>query len=184
MREQLRRTLQFCLLCGTCALVLPACGGKAMKAETTYAEGHDFAQYQSYRWLTDDLVLIQSGTGNERIRNVENEKRIRAAVERELEAKGLRKVEGDGEEAGLVIAFTVGTQVRYKLQGGGGMTFDMVTSEAASVTRGTLSLYLFDAASSAQVWEAHTTKDLEPGEDPDPVINAAVAVLMAEYPPQ
>lgn len=153
---------------------------KQMQAETKYAEDVDFAQYQTYRWLTDDLVLIQAGTGEERIRNVENEKRIRAAVERELKAKGLRKASGD--EADLVIAFTVGTKVRYKIQGGA-TALDMFTADPETVTRGTLTLYFFDRASQAQVWSAWTSKDLAPGSDPDAVINTAVGVLMGEFPP-
>ncbi|PRQ05594.1 DUF4136 domain-containing protein [Enhygromyxa salina] len=159
---------------------LAACA-QQLTAETEHVKGTDFSQYQTYRWITDDLVLIQSGTGNENIRNVENEKRIRAAVERELEAKGLKKATGD--EAQLVFAFTVGTKVRYQIQGG--VTgLDLVAGEAASVTRGTLSLYAFDPASNVQVWSGWTTKDLEPGEDPDAVINAAVSVVMNEFPPK
>ena len=165
------------------ALALPLSSlscAKQMQAETKVAEDVDFARYQSFRWLTDDLVLIQAGTGEERIRNVDNEKRIRAAVERELAAKGLQKVEGD--EAQLVIAFTVGTKVRYQIQGGT-TALDVATADPETVTRGTLTLYFFDRESQAQVWSAWTSKDLEPGSDPDAVINAAVAVLMQEFPP-
>lgn len=153
---------------------------KPLTAETEYAQATDFAQYQTYRWVTDDLVLIQSGTGNEKIRNVDNEKRIRAAVERELEGKGLNKAAG--EDAQLVIAFTVGTKVRYQIQGGT-TALDVATGDAASVTQGVLTLYFFDHASEKQVWSAWTKKDLEPGSDPEAVINAAVSVLMSTFPP-
>lgn len=162
------------------ALTLPGGCSKQLEVETEYAEGTDFSQYQTYRWITEDLVLIQSGTGEQRIRNVENERRIRAAVERELAAKGLRKAEGD--EADLIIAFTVGTQVRYRVQGGA--NYDILTEPSASYTRGVLTIYMFDRASQQQVWSAWTHKDLEPGEDPDAVINAAVEVLLARFPPQ
>ena len=151
-----------------------------MKAKTEYAAGTDFSKYQSYRWITEDLVLIQSGTGNENIRNVENEKRIRAAVDRELSAKGLSKAT---EEADLVIAFSVGTKVRYRVEGGD--RFSVVTGgPGEKVTRGTLTLYFFDPRTDKQVWEAWTSKDLVAGEDPDSVINAAVGLLMAQFPPK
>lgn len=150
-----------------------------MKAQTEFAEGTDFSGYKSYRWITEDLVLIQSGTGSDRIRNPDNEKRIRAAVDRELAAKGLTK---GGEDADLVVAFTVGTKVRYQLEGGD--RFSVVAGNpGGTVTRGTLTLYFFDPASDAQVWEAWTSKDLDGTADPDTVINAAVGVLMAEFPP-
>ncbi|PRP91401.1 hypothetical protein ENSA5_55180 [Enhygromyxa salina] len=162
-------------------LTAPLAGcSQQLSAETEYAKDQDFSQYQTYRWLTDDLVLIQSGTGNEKIRNLENEKRIRAAVERELEAKGLKKAEGEAAE--LVIAFTVGTKVRYQIQGGT-TALDMATADPATVTRGMLTLYFFDSERETQVWSAWTKKDLEPGADPDEVINAAVSVLMDEFPP-
>ena len=155
---------------------------KQLQAKTEFSADTNFAAYETYRWITDDLVLIQSGTGNEKVRNVENEQRIRAAVERELETKGLRKATGD--EASLVLAFTVGTKVRYTIQGGGQMAFDLVAEDSSTRTRGTLTLYFFDRDTKAQVWQAWTSKDLEPGADPDMVTNAAVSVLLAEFPPQ
>jgi hypothetical protein len=162
------------------SLVLVVLGGcsKELQVETKHAEGTDFSQYRSYRWITEDLVLIQSGTGEQLIRNVENERRIRAAVERELAEKGLRKATDD--DAQLIVAFTVGTQVRYHIQGGA--NYDILTEPAAKYTRGVLTIYVFDRASQQQVWSAWTQKDLEPGDDPDAVINAAVERLLAYFP--
>jgi hypothetical protein len=164
------------------ALLGGALGGcsKQLQAQTEHAKGTDFSQYQTYRWITDDLVLIQSGTGNERIRNVDNERRIRAAVDRELAAKGLREAAGD--DAQLIVAFTLGTKVRYHIQGGA--NYDIVTAPAATYTRGVLTIYVFDRASGQQIWSAWTQEDLEPGDDPDTVINTAVKVLLAEFPPR
>ena len=167
----------------TIALLLaaPSIGcAKQMKAETEWAEGTDFSKYTTYRWITEDLVLIQSGSGDPNIRTTENETRIRAAVDKALEAKGLRKAEG--EEAQLVVAFTVGTKLHYKISGAGGQDLDIL-GEGDSVTRGTLTLYLFDHATQKQIWSAWTSKDLERGTDPDTVINAAVGVLLNEFPP-
>lgn len=163
-------------------LATPLAGcAKQLKVETEYSADTDFSQYRTYRWLTDDLILIQSGTGNEAVRNVENEKLIRAAVERELEAKGLTKAEG--ADAQLVVAFTVGTKVRYKIQGGGASALDITSKEDETVTRGRLTVYLFDSASEKQIWEAWSQKDLSRDESPEVVINAATAALMAEFPP-
>jgi hypothetical protein len=163
------------------ALAAPIAGcAKPLTAQTEYAEDTDFSQYQTYRWITDDLVLIQSGTGNAAIRNLENERRIRAAVDRELARKGLTKAEGDAAQ--LIIAFTVGTKVRYQIQGGS-TALEMATADPATVTQGTLTLYFFDRSTDTQVWSAWTKEDLEPGSDPDKVIDEAVSVLMAEFPP-
>jgi hypothetical protein len=166
----------------TLALMLgvPIGCAQQLEAKAEYAKDVDFSQYQTYRWITDDLVLIQAGSGDPAIRTLENEKRIRAAVDRALALEGLRKV--DGDDAQLIIAFTVGTKVRYKLQGGGGNDLDLITGGSASVTRGELTLYLFDRATQQQIWSAWTKKDLEPGSDPDTVIQAAVSVLLQELP--
>lgn len=160
---------------------VPSIGcAQKMSVETEYVKAIDFSKYQTYRWMTDDLVLIQLGTGDAKIRTVENEKRIRAAVERELEAKGLEQATAQ-QEADLVIAFTVGTKVRYQIQGG--VTgLDLVAAPNATITRGVLTLYVVDAATDTQIWSAWTKKDLEPGTDPDTVINAAVSALMNKFP--
>ncbi|HLT39425.1 MAG TPA: DUF4136 domain-containing protein [Enhygromyxa sp.] len=152
---------------------------RQLQVETQYAEDVDFSQYRTYRWITDDLVLIQPGTGDARIRSVDNERRIRAAIDRELERKGLRAA--GGEQAELIVAFTVGTSVRYRIQGGA--NYDIITDPAASYTRGVLTIYLFDRASRRQIWSARTHEDLEPGDNPDAVINAAVDLLLAGFPP-
>lgn len=161
------------------ALTFPLGCAKQLRAEVEHAEDVDFSQYQTYRWITDDLVLIQSGTGDDRIRNVDNERRIRAAIDRELAAKGL--LEATGDDADLIVAFTLGTRVRYHIQGGN--NYDIVTDPAAAYTRGVLTIYLFDRAGGRQIWAARTQKDLEPGDNPDAVINTAVDVLLAKYPP-
>jgi len=150
-----------------------------MEAKVDYPEGTDFSQYSSYRWLTDDLVLIQSGTGNEKVRNVDNEKRIRSAVDQAMTSKGLTH---GGDEADLVVAFTVGTKVRYKLEGGTRSTI-ITDGPGGTVTRGTLTLYVFDPKTNVQIWEAWTSKDLQPGADPEIVIYEAVSLLLAEFPP-
>lgn len=167
-------------LFGLALLVVPGGCSKQLKVETEYAEGTDFSQYRTYRWITDDLVLIQSGAGEPAIRNIDNERRIRAAVDRELAKKGLRKAKGD--EAELIVAFTLGTKVRYRVQGGA--WYDILTDPAAAYTRGVLTIYLFDRASERQVWSAWTQKDLEPGDDPESVIEIAVGRLLARFPPQ
>lgn len=162
------------------ALAAPLAGcAQQLKVETQYADHVDYSKYETYRWVTDDLVLIRAGSGDPAIRTLENEKRIRAAVERELAEKGLEKV--DGEDAQLAIAFTVGTKVHYKLSGAGGNDLDIL-GEGDSVTRGTLTIYVFDRASGEQIWSAWTKKDLERGTDPDALIAKAVALLLDAFP--
>ncbi len=163
------------------ALLAPALAGCSKQLpEVEYAEDVDFTQYRTYRWITEDPVLIRPGAGNPEVRSVANERRIRAAIERELEARGLR--EAAGEAADLLVAFSLGTKIRYQVQGGS-TPLEMVADDPASVTQGVLTVVLFDRARNRQIWSAATKRRLAPGDDPDRVIAAVVASLLAEYPP-
>lgn len=162
------------------ALLLPAAVCRPMAARTEVTPGTDFSRYDTYRWLTDDLVLLKDGHGDNFIRSAETEQRIRVAVERGLEAKGLAKAEGDA--ASLIVAFTVGTKLSYTI--GDGSTYETEEQEPPStVIRARLRLYVFDAASKQQVWEAWATRNINGQEkDQDAEVNAAVDLLLAQYP--
>ena len=154
-----------------------------MQFGAEHDERTDFSAYQSYAWVTDELTLIGTGMGNPRIRNEDNERRIRAEVDAALAAKGLQKVER--EQADLIVAFVVGTREQLRLEGGGGHSYALLTTKDAQSTyyKGSLSIDLFDAATRQQVWHGWVSKPLEPEADPDTVIKAAVTRIMAQFPP-
>lgn len=165
-------------------LASPLPGGCArVQFGSEYDDKADFSAYGSYAWVTDELTLIGTGMGNPRIRNEDNERRIRAAVDSALASKGFEKVALD--EADLVVAFVVGTREQLRLEGGGGSTYSLLTTKDASSTyyQGSLSIDLFDGASRRQVWHGWVSKPLQAEDDPDTVINAAVARIMEQFPP-
>lgn len=169
--KALRRTFAYAL-----ALATVACAGKVHEESTA---GYDLAAAQSYAWVTDELELIQLGDAQPTVRTVDNEKRIRAAIEAALEARGLAKAPRD--EATLHVAFSVGTVVRFRLEGGEDAWVPGL-EPGQKQTKGTLHVYLLDRATGNRVWHAWTSKWLVRGDDPDTIVREAVGKIMREYP--
>lgn len=175
MRAPLRR-LAFSLTAFAALSVASACAGK-VKSGTDYDQSTKFADYSTYAWITDDLVLIRPGTGNENIRNVDNEKRIRAAVEQRLNGVGMSMV--PKEEASMLVSFQVGTRERLEV---GGVSFQFGAPDP-TYTEGTLSVDLFDAASGNHLWSGWASKGLYPGDDPDAITAEAINAIFDGFPP-
>lgn len=160
------------------ALVAPAVGC-AGKVKHQAAEGYDFAAAKSYAWVTDEPVLIQLGDPQPTVRTAENEARIRAAIEAALAARGLTKVAV--ADADLEVAFSVGTVVRYRLEGGHD-SWIAGLEPGQRQTKGTLHIYLLNRGGKKEVWHGWTSKWLNRSDDADTVVHDAVAKIMATYP--
>jgi hypothetical protein len=160
-------------------LTSAACAPQVIAERTA---GYDFAAASTYAWITDDLVLIELGEPQPNVRTKDNESRIRAAIERELAARGMTKVPHD--QATLLVSFSVGVRVRYRVEGGEGTGMNALGSPSDPQTKGTLNIYLLDRAQQHEVWHGSTSKWLRKSDDPDAVINETVAKIMAVYPNQ
>ncbi len=164
------------------AVLLASAGVIGCASSTPVVEkddGFDFAAVSTYAWITDEPVLINFGAEQPNVRTKENELRVRAAVERELAARGMEK--SDAADAQLLVAFSVGTRMRYRLEGGD-RSSNFTEGPGEKQTKGTLNIYLLDRASDREVWHGSTSKWLSKSEDPEAVINAAVGKIMAVFP--
>ncbi len=134
---------------------------------------------KTYAWITDELVLIEFGNDQPMVRTKDNEQRVRAAIDRELASRGFSAVERS--EADLLVAFSVGVDVRHRLEGGNGTA---VTTDGPGTeqTKGTLNIYLLDPEGQKQVWHGWVSKWLAKTDDPEAVINTAVGKIMGAYP--
>ncbi len=159
------------------ALVVSGCASKPATVERT--EGYDFAGVQTYAWVTEELILIEFGEDQPRVRTKDNEKRVRAAVDRELQSRGLTKV--PLADADVMVAFSVGVRMAYRLEGGD-RTSLVTDGPSRKQTQGTLNLYVLDRADQKEVWHGSMSKWLDPSDDPDVVINQAVGKILALYP--
>ncbi len=156
-------------------LALPAAIGCAPKVQRSELPSFDFSSSRTYAWITDDLILIDFGEPHPRVRTENNEKLIRAAIDRELAAKGYAKA--DPADADLLVAFSVGTRMQYRVEGVG-----LGDQPGTPQTKGTLNVYALDRVTGREVWHAFMSKWLSRSDDAAAVIDHAVDQILTEFP--
>lgn len=162
-----------------CAGLLSVAGCASSAATVDKDASYDFAGVATYAWVTDEPVLITFGDDQPNVRTKDNEMRLRAAIERELAARGMDKVDAEG--ASVLVAFSVGTRMRYRLEGGD-RTSNFTDGPGQKQTKGTLNIYLLDRATDREVWHGAVSKWLKKTDDPDAIVNEAVGKIMARFP--
>jgi len=153
--------------------------GCAAKVHQEAKPGYDLAALRTYAWITDEPVLIQFGESQPTVRTPENEQRLRTAIDEALAARGFTQV--PRAEADALVAFSVGTHARYRLEGGRD-SWIAGLEPGKPQTKGTLHIYLVHRDDQKEIWHGWTSKWLNEGDDPDTVIREAVARIMATYP--
>jgi hypothetical protein len=175
---------------GVLTLVLSACGS-GIETNSDWDPTADFSAYQTYAWVEGAYT---TGLGDL------VDTRLQAAVEANLNSKGLRKATR-AVDADLGVGFQLTTQERTSLQtvssgwpggyyggyGYGGWGGGTSTTYATNYTDGSLIIGLFDLESKQMVWQGVGTKTLsESNDSPEEraqKINEAVAKIMEAYPP-
>lgn len=176
------------MLATTMVLLLAGCGGGAgIATAVDFDPSADFGSYGSYAWVSqpeDDMDEPINGY-------------IRAAVDRELQAKGLRKV-GDGPAdaaVGYRVAINTSTTQEMVNRGwsGGYRSTTGYSGGGAGVAQrdvehvaGTLFLFVFDGQSKEAVWTGIGNGTVDPDlsdESRRERIGAAVAEILEAYPP-
>jgi hypothetical protein len=162
------------------AIALAGCSNIRTGSEFDYAA--DFHAYRSYAWVTEELTLIGTGSGDPRVRNEQNERLIRAAIDRELAARGYEKVELS--EAQLVVTFAVGLREEIRIEGAD-TTYGLLAADgpAPKYYEGRLTIDLFDRETRRHVWHGWGRESLDRGADPKVVIDEAVTAIMKPFPP-
>jgi hypothetical protein len=161
-----------------CIVSVSTCS--AQDITTDYDHHVDFSRYHTYSWMkvqTDDPFWQQ---------------RISDAVDKELEAKGWRKVPSGGEVA-LTAVGAVHNQQEYQtfydgFGGGwrwGGFGPNTATTTVVNNRIGTLILDMYDAQSKQLIWRG-TGKDslAEKPEKNEQKLDKAVQKMFDKFPPQ
>jgi Domain of unknown function (DUF4136) len=164
------------LLC-TAGWLLLAGNAAAQDVNYDYDRRANFAAYRTYAWVeaaspADDL----------------NHARIVAAVDQQLAAKGLSRVDGTGNPDVLVV-YRVGLTEDLEVNGWdnrwsiphGGPSWARVER----VQVGTLVVGMIDAETRSMVWRSAASKDLDTGASPEKWeknLNKAVEKMFKRYP--
>lgn len=156
-----------------------------------YDQNTDFSQYSTFRVMTSEEA------NEPRSYDTLTDQRIRAAIVRELTARGYRRVEDDAD---LLANFAVATEEVQEVQRAPsayppgwyawrGTYYHPWPAYAyetyvTSYTRGTLYIDLVDARRRQLVWEGEAEGRVteKVRQDPEPAINEAVAEIFARYP--
>ena len=164
------------LLC-MAGLMLLARGAAAQDVNYDYDRNANFSSYRTYAWaggtnLADDL----------------NHARIVAAVDGQLAAKGLARVDSTAGPDVLVV-YQVGLHQDLEVSGYdnrwtpplGGPSW----ARLERVPVGTLAVGIIDAKTRSMAWRAAASKDLDPGASPEKReknISKAVEKMFRHYP--
>jgi Domain of unknown function (DUF4136) len=166
--------------------VLAACS--TVQVQTEFAEQTDFSRYRTWAW-----GLKAAGSGQDpRVRDPAVRALIVRTVERELAARGFRRVEPSAGPDFLVDFFgwtQERTDVRQSGSGlrGSGYTYDPGASSAAvtdvrTLRDGTLIIDVLDAATRRRTWRGTATDSAVAGTGPGAVEGGVVA-LLERFPP-
>ncbi len=180
-------------------LALSACA-TAIKSTVDVADNADFAELNTFAWMTDQATSEQRALSNDL--NPLHEHRIRAAVEAELERNGYGKAARD--EADFVIfvrlAVTDHLQVREFYGSYGYNYYGYYTGyrhypsygyypglsrssvSVQTVTEGSLIVDIFDNRSKEAIWHGSASKRLGRTDGAVELIDEDVTALLARFP--
>jgi len=176
-----RTSLAALLLC-----LLGACS--SVRVSVDYDPTEDFSAYRTFTWFPRP----QQPTGDYRIDNPLLDARIRAAVERELAAKGYRKVEDRVPDFYVAYHLSFQDKLDVYTVDRGYMTYwgyrvSMPETQVHQYEEGTLVLDIANVREKELVWRGVGSGRVR--QDPTPeqtteAVNRAVAEILARFPPE
>lgn len=153
----------------------------AQSVNYDYDRSVNFTTFKTYAWvrgteLTDEL----------------NHQRVVRAIDAQLVAKGLTRVEGERGADVLVAyhaSFDENLQINRYSSGFGGPRFANVSGTATTqrIVTGTLVVDMMDAHTRAIVWRGFAERDLNPGTTPEKReknITKTTEKIFKHYPPK
>lgn len=168
-------------------LWLAGCTGVAVR--TDFDRDVDFSGYRSFAWLAPPLRETPERAADPFTANSLLDKRVRRAVEQELERRGLPSA--PEEQADLRVDYrllyseklvTQGTRIGSIYRRGPAF-YDDVDVHVSQVPEATLVLDLIDARSEQLVWRGWSTRRDHDRNLDENEIARAVAEILRRYPP-
>jgi hypothetical protein len=163
-------------------LALTCVTAGAQSVTYDYDKAADFSRIKTYAWTTGSALADQF-----------NHQRIVSAIETQLSAKGLTKVEAGANPDVLVAyhaSFDRNLEINGFESGWGGPRLGASRSGSARVEQivtGTLVVDIIQASSKSMLWRGIATKEIDAQAKPeerDKKANKAAEKLFKKYPPQ
>jgi hypothetical protein len=169
------------------------------KATHDHDPSHDFSEYQTFAWISENPMKVGRTV---QAPNPLLQPRIMDAVEAALVAKGYRQVE-DPKNADFVLSFTIGSREKisvnsypsmslgyskgYPSHWGWGAAYHCCArdTQLRQYTTGILAIDVFDVEEHRPVWHGAASKTIneKDRENVEKTVKAAVAAILADFPP-
>jgi len=166
--------MRIATLIGTASLLLST-SAWAQDVAYDYDKSVNFSALKTYAWAPD---------GN--IQDELTHKRIVAAVDAQLAAKGMRPVEA-GATPDVIVTYRAGVRQELEVNGYTGYRLNRWSSaRVEQVPVGALLVEMLNAKTKEVVWRGMATKDLDVDASPEKrekSINKAAEKLFKKYPP-
>ena len=181
-------------------LTISACA-TTLRSTVDTADHAGLDGFKTFAWITEH-ASFDSSTQTPEFVNPLNERRVRAAIEEQLERKGYRKA--SLTEADFVVTFTLGARDRIRVQnyyddfgygyhgyylgfspfrhGYGGHGGYGRSGSVRTFTEGTLVVDIFSNSEKEALWHGSATKRLSRDDNTRELIDEAVTALFAQFP--
>ncbi len=170
-------------------LALVAAGCSTISVSHDFDSEADFATYKTFAWLQGPVTAVGNADAAKQ-QNTLLDKRIRSAVEAEIQAKGMT---ADTENPDLLLVYHTGVDSKINVTDWGytyptryGGWYGDRDVDVYQYEEGTLIVDLIDAKTQQLVWRGNATKTLEDNPSPermDQNIREVVGRMFAKYPP-
>ena len=170
------------------AVAVAGCASSGTRVNTDFDPAIDFSRYKTYSWNDDRPV-----------RNQLTDQRIVAAIDRQLQAKGLTKA--DSGAGDLIVSYRAkvdtSSQATTYIEsdpswggwrwGGGGIQTATAQTTYSQMRTGSVIVGLMDRAKNMLVWRGVASTEIHQQQTPEERtqrIDAAMQKLFANYPPR
>jgi hypothetical protein len=176
-------------------LALIACSVTyAQDVRTNYMPGTDFSKYRTYTWVS--VVQGVPGVGGQPDQILDTQ--VKQAIDSQMAAKGLTKVE-DGGKADLLLGYQLAIDREKQINGfgngwgggwggmgpwGGGLNSFSATTSTINI--GTFVVGMYDPAAKKLVWIGAAQRAIEPSkkqEKNQQRLNKGAEKLLKDFPP-
>jgi hypothetical protein len=165
----------------------------AQDVRYNFDKNTNFANFKTYKW-----VEMKQATKMDDI----TDKKIKVAVDTQLVAKGLTKVEDDSADLYIGYQGAIGQEKQFTSYDsgwgygggwgrggwyGGGMQSSMTTGQTSTIYIGQIAVDMYDSKNKDLVWRGVASKTLDMKAKPEKQeknLNKAMEKLMKSYPPQ